>query len=203
MADRDKALRGTGLAALCKRLKEYFKKTDTAGASLISLTQTVSQGFEAAEESIAAAAKTAQASGVTFEDGETFQQKYEDGQLTGPKGDDGQPGKAGADGAPGDPGPKGDPGTTPKVSASLPTEGWTATTDQDFLNAGYAVMYDLAAPDATEDDGADCRFSPASLDPANTAGVCPTVNVIAGKIRFYAAKAPAAQLTLEYQLIKG
>lgn len=37
---------------------------------------------------------------VTFADGETFQQKYDSGELTGPIGKDGDPGPAGADGAP-------------------------------------------------------------------------------------------------------
>ena len=48
------------------------------------------------------------ASDVTFQDGETFQQKYDSGELTGPagpKGDDGAPGADGQDGADGAAGP--------------------------------------------------------------------------------------------------
>lgn len=56
---------------------------------------------------------------VTFADGETFQQKYDSGELTGPvgltgpagaDGKDGSPGKDGADGKDGAPGEKGDTG---------------------------------------------------------------------------------------------
>lgn len=53
---------------------------------------------------------------VTFTDGQTFQEKYESGELTGPAGADGAPGSPGPAGAPGEQGPagptgpKGDPG---------------------------------------------------------------------------------------------
>ena len=46
-------------------------------------------------------AKGVSAQDVTFADGNTFQQKYDAGQLTGPAGKDGKPGATGADGAPG------------------------------------------------------------------------------------------------------
>lgn len=41
---------------------------------------------------------------VTFADGETFQQKYDNGELTGPAGEPGQPGGKGDPGQPGEPG---------------------------------------------------------------------------------------------------
>lgn len=53
------------------------------------------------------------AADIPFSDGETFQQKYDSGELTGPPGPTGADGADGADGAPGakgDPGEKGDPG---------------------------------------------------------------------------------------------
>ena len=40
-------------------------------------------------EAVREAARTARAEGVTFADGETFQEKYDAGQLTGPAGKDG------------------------------------------------------------------------------------------------------------------
>lgn len=46
-------------------------------------------------------AKGISAGNVTFSDGETFQQKYDSGELKGPPGADGATGPAGADGAPG------------------------------------------------------------------------------------------------------
>ena len=54
------------------------------------------------------------ADGVKFSDGQTFQQKYDAGQLTGPAGQNGRDGQDGAPGEPGQggaPGPKGDPFT--------------------------------------------------------------------------------------------
>lgn len=44
------------------------------------------------------AAKTAEAGGVTFDDGETFQEKYDSGELVGPVGKTGAPGKDGPQG---------------------------------------------------------------------------------------------------------
>ena len=50
------------------------------------------------------------ASLVTFTDGQTFQEKYESGELTGPAGADGAPGSPGPAGAPGEQGPSGPAG---------------------------------------------------------------------------------------------
>lgn len=50
------------------------------------------------------------ASLVTFTDGQTFQEKYESGELTGPAGADGAPGSPGPAGAPGEQGPPGKDG---------------------------------------------------------------------------------------------
>ena len=49
---------------------------------------------------------------VTFADGETFQQKYDSGKLTGPKGDAGEQGPPGEQGIRGETGPAGPPGET-------------------------------------------------------------------------------------------
>lgn len=49
---------------------------------------------------------------VTFTDGQTFQEKYESGELTGPAGADGAPGSPGPAGAPGEQGPAGPAGPT-------------------------------------------------------------------------------------------
>lgn len=66
------------------------------------------------------------ADGVKFSDGQTFQQKYDAGQLTGPAGQDG---KAGAQGEPGTPGRDGTTGPAGRgitgVSYSSSTNKWT------------------------------------------------------------------------------
>lgn len=63
-----------------------------------------------AEIGAASSTHNHQASQVTFTDGETFQQKLDDGSLKGPKGDTGATGAKGATGATGPTGPKGDTG---------------------------------------------------------------------------------------------
>ena len=50
------------------------------------------------------------AGAVTFSDGETFQEKYDKGQLTGPQGPAGPKGDVGLQGPAGSTGPKGDKG---------------------------------------------------------------------------------------------
>lgn len=66
------------------------------------------------------------ADGVKFTDGQTFQQKYDAGQLTGPSGKDG---KDGAQGEPGTPGRDGATGPAGRgitgVSYSSSTNKWT------------------------------------------------------------------------------
>ena len=72
------------------------------------------------------------ADGVKFSDGQTFQQKYDAGQLTGPAGRDGVDGQDGAPGEPGTPGKDGAEGPTGPagrgitgVTYSSATNKWT------------------------------------------------------------------------------
>lgn len=60
-------------------------------------------------DDIKAAGKTAEAKGVMFEDGQTFQQKYDNGELTGPQGIKGEQGNDG---------PAGTDGVSPKVAVT-------------------------------------------------------------------------------------
>lgn len=80
-----------------------------------------------------AAAKTAEAQGVKFADGETFQQKYDDGELKGPPGDKGDPGNTGPSG----------PGAR-KIVVTLPSSGWVnkaqTAHDADLLASGYTYV---------------------------------------------------------------
>ncbi len=123
----EKALGFSGLQHLWTKISEKLaKKQDT-----ITGTQGQVVGFDAQGRPVAQAAPdtgvvsfngrkgavvpTADdygASDIKFADGQTFQQKYDAGQLTGPAGRDGLPGKDGAPGAPGTPGEDGAPGAT-------------------------------------------------------------------------------------------
>ena len=85
------------------------------------------------------APKTADAQGVTFADGETFQQKYDSGEL------------AGNDGKPGGPGPMGPPGPAArKIVVSLPSSGWEnkaqTAHDADLLASGYTYVITPDSP---------------------------------------------------------
>ena len=61
------------------------------------------------------------AADISFSDGQTFQQKYDAGQLTGPAGPQGEQGPQGATGTTGPQGPKGDTGATGPQGPAGPT----------------------------------------------------------------------------------
>ena len=65
-----------------------------------------------------------EADGVTFDDGETFQEKYNSGELKGGKGDQGDQGPAG-------------PGAN-EIAVTLPVSGWSNGA-QTVQNAGLVV----------------------------------------------------------------
>lgn len=69
------------------------------------------------------AAKTAEAGGVTFDDGETFQQKYDSGELVGPIGPTGKTGSTGATGP---------QGPTGKTAYQYAVEGGYTGTEAQF-----------------------------------------------------------------------
>lgn len=83
---------------------------------------------------------------IKFTDGQTFQDKYDSGQLTGP---------AGADGAPGAAGPQGEPGKNATIN------GVNALT----IQSGTTVSVNMSGGVATfefDGDAADVPFTPGS-----------------------------------------
>lgn len=109
---------------------------------------------------------------VTFADGETFQQKYDSGELTGPAGKDGQDGAAGQDGSPGadgQPGADGEDGYSPTVSVATITGGHRITiTDKN----GTKTVDVMDGSDGAA--GQDGETGPAGADGA--AGKDATIN---------------------------
>ena len=120
--------------------------------------------IKAIKAAIAEASKTAVASSVTFEDGETFQDKLDAGKLTGPAGKNGEAGAAG---------PKGDTGPAPKITVqtaeTVATPGIpSVTATQDGANV--TLTFDKLKGDKG-DTGAPGGTGPAGpAGPAGAAG---------------------------------
>lgn len=159
----------------CTRGVEGTAKAWAAG-------ELIGRNFTAADhaaliENVEEAAKKAEADGVTFEDGETFQQKYDSGELTGPPGD------------PGDQGPAG-PGAN-EITVTLPASGWSngSQTVQNAALAASGYGY-IATP------------SPDSFS-AYAASVVRADNIATdGEITFHCEETPAVDLTVSIMKIK-
>ena len=82
--------------------------------------------YKYADDAAKNAVKDVSAGNVKFEDGETFQQKLEAGELKGDRGETGPAGPQGADGTPGEPGTPGKDGTAGKDGAT-----WRPSVDAD------------------------------------------------------------------------
>lgn len=115
--------------------------------------------------------KNLPADGVKFTDGETFQEKYDSGELTGPqgatgeqgpKGDtgpagaDGAQGPAGQDGAQGPQGPAGADGAAATISVGTVTTG-EAGTSAAVTNSGTssAAVFNFTIPRGAKGDKGD------------------------------------------------
>lgn len=87
------------------------------------------------------ALKNVPAGNVQFTDGETFQQKFDAGKLTGPPGADGPTGPAGPQG---EPGPK-----TDSIDLVLAADGWVENqqiaSDEQLVLSGYNYIVGAAA----------------------------------------------------------
>lgn len=79
--------------------------------------------------------QTYTADDIEFNDGETFQQKYDSGELKGEKGDTGEQGIPGEKGEPGQNGANGVDGYTPQKGVDYFTEADKQELVQDVLNA--------------------------------------------------------------------
>lgn len=126
-------------------------------------------GFDSDGNAIARAGYTA--SDIAFADGETFQQKYDSGELTGPAGADGQDGAqgprgeqgpAGADGAQGERGPQGPAGADGKDGAAATITVGTVTTGEAGTSAAVtnsgsssAAVFNFTIPRGAKGDKGD------------------------------------------------
>lgn len=88
-------------------------------------------------------------------------------------------------------------------TVTLPVADWTANTDEESLNAGYAFCCEAALSGVTAKDSAESILHAGSIAAARAATLCPTTDVLDGKIRYYAAAKPAAAIILQVRPIIG
>lgn len=86
------------------------------------------------------------------------------------------------------------------VEATLPTSGWAT---DNTATGTYALYYDLTVTGAAADDRAQVLIAPASMPVALACALCPTCEVLADKIRFWAISAPLEAITVQYWIDKG
>lgn len=127
MSEKYKVFDDSGLTALTNHMKvtrsatdDNIKDIEGLGQDLAGLAEAVAAELEGKADSV----HPHTASDVTFEDGQTFQQKYDAGNL---KGDTGATGATGPQGPKGDKGDKGDTGPT----GSQGPRGYTFTPSVD------------------------------------------------------------------------
>lgn len=86
---------------------------------------------------------------------------------------------------------------------TLPVENWTANADEETLAAGYAFSCEATVSGVTAQDSAESVLHASSISAAKTATLCPTTDVLDGKIRYYAVAKPAAAITMQVRPIIG
>jgi len=84
------------------------------------------------------------------------------------------------------------------VSVTIPTAGWSSDD-----TARYPKYYDIAVAGITESDHASVDLSPASAGTAIDCGLCPTCEMMAGRIRIRAGSVPTASMTAYCWIEKG
>lgn len=87
------------------------------------------------------------------------------------------------------------------VSATLAVNSWVNNTDTAVKNAGYNFMCDTTVPGVTVYDSAESIISPESVIATADCGMCPTTEVMNGKVRFYAINMPTANITVQIRPI--
>lgn len=159
----------------CTRGVEGAAKAWAAG-------ELIGRNFTAADhaaliENVKEAAEKAKADSVTFEDGETFQQKYDSGELTGPPGSTGAQGPAG-------------PGAN-EITVTLPASGWS-NGSQTVQNAalaasGYGYIHAPTPDSFTAYASSMVRADDVTED---------------GKVTYHCEDTPAVDLTVSIMKIK-
>lgn len=79
----------------------------------------------------------------------------------------------------------------------IPRAGWTAL---QAPKGDYRYQYDLTVEDSKESHYPEAALSIESLSTAEECGLCPTIQALNGKLRFWAKSQPKADMTGTYAL---
>lgn len=86
----------------------------------------------------------------------------------------------------------------PAAALSIPATGWKSST-----SGPYKVYRDVSAASVTAADSVQVALAAGSMEAASACGLCPTVETLAGALRFRAVSAPKSALSGEYRILKG
>lgn len=84
------------------------------------------------------------------------------------------------------------------ASCALPAAGWVRDGPD-----GYPYRLDVLVEGITDRDRAEVLLEPSSQGTALECALCPSCETLDGRIRFWAASIPAADIAAEYWIEKG
>ena len=82
-------------------------------------------------------------------------------------------------------------------SLVIPSKGWTSLAE---AKGDYKYQYDLAVEESKETHYPEAALSIESLSTAEVCGLCPTIQALDGKLRFWSKSQPTADMTGTYAL---
>ena len=100
----------------------------------------------------------------------------------------------------------GDVGSAIIKEITIPADGWTWDESEDVGMGGmddYRMYKDVAVTEATEDMFPNVALHKDALETAKRAGLCPTIQTLAGSIRFWAKNQPYADMDATLALLSS
>ena len=100
----------------------------------------------------------------------------------------------------------GDVGSAIIKEITIPADGWTWDESEDVGMGGmddYRMYKDVAVTEATEDMFTNVALHKDALETAKRAGLCPTIQTLAGSIRFWAKNQPYADMDATLALLSS
>ena len=100
----------------------------------------------------------------------------------------------------------GDVGSAIIKEITIPADGWTWDESEDVGMGGmddYRMYKDVAVTEATEDMFPNVALHKDALETAKRTGLCPTIQTLAGSIRFWAKNQPYADMDATLALLSS